>query len=380
MRKYRDLPAMNSAGKEMEFTARAKSNLRIEDEETEREKRRMRCGGCGAKVSALILHQVLARVDAGFHSSVQIGLSAPDDAAVLAPPPGRLLVQSVDFFRAFINDPYLLGRIATNHALNDLFAMGATPANALVTATIPFNGANIIADQLGQLLGGVAFQLRLHQSALAGGHTAEGRELGVGLTVNGFADPRRLFRNTGLQAGDRLILTKPLGTGTILAANMEDKVDPNDLETTIAMMLKSNRAAMDVLIEHGVGTCTDVSGFGLIGHLREMFGSDERLVNLDVHALPLLPGALEAARDGVRSSLSKANAMNRSLMNWQDADTAMESLLFDPQTSGGLLAAVPAEAEAAVLDDLIAAGYGQARSIGQVAEGRSTAPILVGST
>lgn len=377
MRQYRNLPDMKTAEAEIEFAARAKNNLRIEDQESEDAKGKMRCGGCGAKVSGLILHQVLKQVIPGTHPTLQIGLNAPDDAAVTAPPPGKLLVQSVDFFRSFINDPYLFGRIATNHALNDLFAMGATPASALVTATIPFNGSTVIAAQLSQLLGGVARQLRDHDAALAGGHSAEGRELAVGLTVTGFCDPRTLLRKSGLQAGDKLILTKPLGSGMLFAADMQNQLAPSALESAVESMLLSNRAAAETFQAHGVTTCTDISGFGLVGHLREMFGSDNRIVRLLLNDLPVLPGAAELAKDGLASSMAAANRSNALLVNSTRLNDDLAPILFDPQTAGGLLAAVPSDSAEALLEELVERGYSQAAIIGEVAEGSSARPILI---
>jgi len=377
MRQYRNLPDMKTAPADMDFTARAKSNFKIEDRESKEAAGKMRCGGCGAKVSALILHEVIKRLDPGTHPTLQVGLNAPDDDAVTMPPPGKLLVQSVDFFRSFINDPFLFGRIATNHALNDLFAMGASPASALVTATIPFNGSAIIASQLGQLLGGVAFQLRLHQTALAGGHTAESKELGVGLTVNGFAEPRRLFKKTGLKPGNRLILTKPLGTGILFAADMKNKLGAADLQTAIDSMLLSNHAAVEALQRYGVTTCTDVTGFGLIGHLREMFGGDPITIHLDSDKLPILPGARALAEAGIVSSMNASNSLSRSLLNWSNADEPTANILFDPQTAGGLLAAVPAEHAETLLAELIELGFSRAVIIGDVIEGPSSKPIRI---
>lgn len=377
MRQYRDLPDMKTAQADMDFTARAKVNARIDDEESKDAVGKMRCGGCGAKVGALILHEVIKGLDHGTHPTVQIGLNVPDDAAVIVPPPGKLLVQSVDFFRSFINDPYLFGRIATNHALNDLFAMGASPASALVTATIPFNGSSIISSQLSQLLGGVAYQLRLHQTALAGGHTAESKELGVGLTVNGFADPRRLFKKTGLLPGDKLILTKPLGTGILFAADMKNRLHSEDLQIAIESMLMSNHAAVEELQNHGVSTCTDISGFGLIGHLREMFGGDPVTIEIDSARLPVLPGAAALAEAGFASSMAASNSFSQSLLNWSNPDDATSAILFDPQTAGGLLAAVPADHADSLVTALVGMGFTQTSIIGEVMEGTSLKPIQI---
>ncbi len=200
----------------------------------------MRCGGCGAKVGSELLGRVLRRVQPPRRADVIVGLDPADDAAVVTVSGNQLLVQSVDFFRAFIDDPYLFGRIAANHCLGDLYAMGATPQTALAIVTLAYGpDAKLEADLL-QLLTGATETLTEAGAVLVGGHTGEGAELAFGLTVNGVAAPDQLWRKSGMRAGDRLVLTKPLGTGTLFAADMRAKARGDWIDAALATMLKSS--------------------------------------------------------------------------------------------------------------------------------------------
>lgn len=313
----------------------------------------MRCAGCGAKIAGDVLAFALEKLDVGDAPGVLLG--AGDDAAVLQPPPGQMLVQSTDGFRAFISDPYVFGRITTIHALSDLYAMGAQPHSALAHATLPFADPASVGDDLYQLLAGACFELRAAGAMLVGGHSSEGPELSFSLTVNGFAEPGQLWRKAGARAGDALILTKPLGTGALLAADMRGKAQSAWVEAALASMLTSNAAAVAVLRAHGAAAATDVTGFGLLGHLREMLTASGVGAEIDMQALPLLPGAADALAKGIESTLAPAN---RAFL--PDAPL----ILSDPQTSGGLLAAVPASRADECVAALQAAGYGSAAVVG----------------
>lgn len=327
----------------------------------------MRCGGCGAKVASPILRRTLA--------ALGLDSAAGDDAAVFTPKPGQALVQTVDQFRSFIDDPYLFGEIATVHALGDLYAMGAAPESALATAILPHAGDAATERDLTQLLAGVLKALDAAGARLIGGHTGEGADLSLGLSLNGYVDPAAALPKGGARTGDSLILTKPLGVGAILAADMRGEADVRIVEAAIACMRQSAAAAANILRDHGARALTDVTGFGLAGHLIEMADGARAAVELNLADVPLLPGAAETVARGVESTMAPANAafMAR-IACWTESPTAR--LLFDPQTSGGLLAAVPAERAKAAVAALRAGGYGDASEIGRFQDGATRAETI----
>ena len=324
----------------------------------------MRCGGCGSKVSSVVLHRVLGRLPSVTHPDVLIGFHGGDDAAVLRVPPDKLLVQSVDHFRTFIDDPWLFGRIATNHCLSDLFAMGAEPRTAQAMVTLPFAAPDKVEQDLFDLLSGVTEALAEAGAALVGGHTAEGPECALGLTVNGLCDTALL--KGGAADGDRLLLTKALGTGVIFAADMRAEAPSETVGGAIASMLGSNAAAARIFRNCGATSCTDVTGFGLLGHLVEMLRASGADAELDLAALPRLPGTDALLERGLRSSLHAANAAFGTALDGLDPGDPRAALLFDPQTSGGLLAAVPAERADECASALVAAGCGAVAQIGTI--------------
>jgi selenide,water dikinase len=337
----------------------------------------MRCGGCAAKVGPGPLSRALKRLPPGEAGGAVVGLDRPDDAAVLVPPAGRHLVETVDFFRAFIDDPYLFGEIAANHALNDVFAMGGTPRHALAIAVLPAATPEKTEEALFQLLAGARACLDREGVALVGGHSSEGPELALGFSVSGEVDPAHILRKGGLGAGDALILTRPLGTGILFAAAMRARAPAAAIEQTLLSMRRSNRDSAKILIAHGASAMTDVSGFGLIGHLSEMLVASGADAMLDAAATPAYPQALELARGGIASTLLPENLALAHLLRGAD-DAAMRALLFDPQTSGGMLAGVPADKARACIAELAAAGHGAAAVIGRVGRvGLPAADVLI---
>ena len=331
----------------------------------------MRCGGCGAKIGATTLDRALAPLQPVQRNDVVVGLDHPDDAAVVEVPSHKVMVHTVDFFRALVDDPYIFGKIAAQHSLGDIFAMGAEGQTALAIATVPYGLEKKTEDTLSQMLQGAEEVLHDAGVALVGGHTSEGAELSLGFAINGLAERADLLRKGGMRPGDHLILTKPLGTGTLFAADMRLKAKGRWVSAALASMLLSNRAAAACLRRHGATACTDVTGFGLLGHLVEMTRASQVGACLDLGRLPVLDGAEETIAAGIFSTLQPQNVrLRRAIRNLDAAAQAPRyPLLFDPQTAGGLLASVPSDQAAACLAELQVLGYDHAAIIGAVEQG-----------
>jgi selenide, water dikinase len=342
----------------------------------------MRCGGCGAKVGANILSRALASLQPIARPDVLIGLHEPDDAAVMKVPPGKAMVQTVDFFRAFIDDPYQFGQIAANHALGDIYAMGAEPQSATAICTVPPGLEAKVEDLLLQMMQGAVEVLNAAGCALVGGHTGEGRELALGFAINGLIDEKmaHVMRKGGMQAGDALVLTKPIGTGTLLAAHARGAARGRWIDAAMQSMRLSNQVGSHILQAYGASACTDLTGFGLLGHLVEMTRPSGVDAELQLSALPLLDGAVDCVKAGIVSSLQPANVrLRRALRNADEfVQDARYPLLFDPQTAGGLLASVPAAQADACVAALQAAGYAHTAVIGRVmAAGQAIEPVVL---
>lgn len=381
MERFSDLPAMDAMQGKAKPVA-APIPLEAAEQTQAISALAMRCGGCGAKVGASVLSRALARVQPIQRDDVLIGLADPDDAAVLRVPPGKAVVQTVDFFRAFIDDPWVFGRIAANHALGDVFAMGAEAQSATAIATVPPGLEAKVEDTLFQMMSGAVSVLNEAGCALVGGHTGEGRELALGFAVNGLMDETLagVMTKGGLRPGDALILTKPMGTGTLLAAHARLAAKGRWIDAALESMQVSNRAAAACLMAHGARACTDLTGFGLLGHLVEMTKPSGVDAELELDALPLLQGARETAAAGILSSLQPANVrLRRALRNQEAAlNHPAYPLLFDPQTAGGLLASVPADRVEACLAELRRLGYVHAAAIGRVLpQGEAVEPIFL---
>lgn len=328
----------------------------------------MRCGGCGAKVGALILNRVMKSLEPVTSKDVVLGLHAPDDASAVRIPPEQLLVQSVDVFRALLDDPYVLGQISAQHALSDVFAMNATPHSALAIATLPYAGEAIVERDLLQVMSGALDVLNQNACALIGGHTSEGAELSLGFTVNGICSEEQLLQKTQPQLGHRLILTQALGTGALFAAHAQLQAKGVWIAEAIEAMLQSNRAAGAIFYKYNASACTDITGFGLLGHLIEMLKPSGLGATLSLNQLPTLDGALECFKQGISSSLQVQNIrVRRSIADIERwSKDPICPLLFDPQTSGGLLASVPMDDVDSCLQDLRNAGYHRAQVVGTV--------------
>jgi selenide,water dikinase len=320
------------------------------------------CGGCGAKVAGDALSDVL-RTLAQEHP-MHCALSG-DDASVVPARQGALILQSLDNLRQIVSDPWLMGRIAANHALSDIYACGARPVSALASITLPYCAPGIQRRDLHQLLAGALVEFARADCRLTGGHSMQGPELAVGFAVTGVPVDAggALLAKRGARVGDSLVLTKPLGTGVLFAAHMQLGVDGRDIAAALDTMLQSNLDAARLAMSHDASAATDVTGFGLAGHLLEMLADNQSAV-LRLDALPVLPGAAEAFRAGFASSLQGDNA--RLAAGRLEAVVGEPAILFDPQTSGGLLIAVAPEKGEALCDALHRSGFEFAGIIGEV--------------
>ena len=314
-------------------------------------------GGCAAKYSAVRLQELLRGFVPAEAENLLVGLDPADDAAVYKLDDERALVFTVDFFPPLVDDPATFGRIAATNALNDVFAMGGTPLLALSIAAFPEELPN---DVPAAVFAAADEQVRAAGAVLAGGHTIRDTEPKYGLAVVGTVHPDGIWPKSGARAGDGLFLTKPLGTGLVLAAK-------GDVDEAVRWMTTLNAAAADVLRAFTPNAVTDVTGFGLFGHAHEMAERSGVRIVLDAPALPALPGALQAARDGVRTGGDRRNREFAPV----ESDGVGEDVLalgYDAQMSGGLLVSLPADKALSLQAEFRARDLFLAR-VGSVEEG-----------
>ncbi len=324
------------------------------------------CGGCGSKVGRESLVAALGIGPSKARTDVVVGIG--DDAAVIQFG-SRQQVISTDHLRAFIDDPYLLARIAAVHALGDIWAMGAAPQSGLLSLVIPRMSERLQSATVSEVVAAVRDVLHEAGAVLVGGHSSMGCELTVGLTVTGLLDGPAIGLN-GAQPGDALILTKPLGTGVILAADMRRLARGDHVETALRSMQRPVAAAARLLASFA-HAMTDVTGFGLAGHLMTILEASEVSAEVSLSSLPILPGAADLSDQGIRSSIWPSNAkLDRQILR---PASAISDLVHDPQTAGGLLAAIPADAAPGLLSALKDAGE-PAFHIGEIQDG---APRIV---
>ena len=328
------------------------------------------CGGCAAKLGADALAEALSGLgiddglDGAGSADLIAGLDPPDDAAVHLVAPDLAVIGTLDFFPPIVDDPRTFGEIAAANALSDVFAMGGRVLFALSVAAIP---EDMPTPAFRAILDGAASKVREAGGILAGGHTIRDPEPKYGLAVIGVAAPDRLLRKGGAEPGDVLVLTKPLGTGLLVSGRRRGRTSDADLDAAIGSMRSLNRRAAEVLVERGVRGATDVTGFGLLGHGLEMARASGTRFVFDARALPVLDGALGLARAGVETGGAAHNRrfVASSLSVAESVPEDAVTLAHDPQTSGGLLAAIPPAAAPAILDGLRAAGV-SAWTIGRV--------------
>ncbi len=337
------------------------------------------CSGCGSKVGNSILEKVLARLEIRQNENILIGLSKPDDAAIILLKNKNLLVQTIDFFSTLINDPFIFGQITAHHCLSDIFAMGAIPHSVLAVVTLPYGLEKKLEETLYQLLSGIIKVLNKSQISLIGGHTIESSELALGLSCNGFISSDSSLKKSGMSSENKLILTKGIGTGTLFAAEMNYQVKGRWIDNAVESMLLSNEKAVKIFLKFGATACTDITGFGLLGHIVEMIKASKVSVSLDLENIALLEGALQTTKQGTTSSLYPQNLQASCyIFNEEEAKHKNKfPLLFDPQTSGGLLASIPSDKADKCLSDLIQSGFKDSCIIGKVLEENVTHPFVI---
>lgn len=330
-------------------------------------------GGCGAKLAKGLLATILCGLPRLESDDLLVGIETADDAGVVRIRPDLALIHTTDFFPPMVDDPFAFGRIAAANALSDVWAMGGRPLAGMNLVSFPLRSHD--KEVLKEILRGGLTALEEAGAVLAGGHTIEGQELLYGLAVTGTVHPDRIWRNGGAVAGDVLVLTKPLGTGMITTAAKAEMVEPDDLATALRWMSTLNREAAEVLATVNPHAVTDITGFALAGHAAEMADASGCSLELDLAALPALPGALEAAATGLVPAGAGKNrdSLQSVLEIADDADELRVDLALDPQTSGGLLAAITAADAAAVLRQLPGAAV-----VGRVVSGPPGHIRLVG--
>lgn len=322
--------------------------------------------GCAAKLAPGDLDRALCGLDLPVDSNLLVGLERADDAGVYRISDDLALVQTIDFFPPMVDDPYSFGQIAAANALSDIYAMGGTPKTAMNVVAFPAKTLDI--SILRTIIEGGLNIMREAGVVLVGGHTVEDSELKYGLSVTGFIHPGRILTKRNLQAGDCLILTKPIGTGIVTTAIKAGLASPAVTARVTQAMATLNRAAALTMQEFPVHACTDITGFGFLGHLAEMVVDSGYGVRVQAASIPHYPEALEWAAMGFipAGAYNNRNFRGSFVDFGPDVPPRVQDLLFDPQTSGGLLIAVAAKAAARLVDALHTQGIDSAAIVGEV--------------
>lgn len=327
----------------------------------------VKAGGCASKLAPGALAAVLARLPKQTDPNLLVGFETADDAGIYQIEANLALVQTVDFFTPLVDDPFTFGQIAATNALSDVYAMGGRPVTALSVVCFPQDGDLDVLEQIMQ--GGMA-KMKEAGCVVVGGHSVRDSEIKFGYAVTGLIDPERIFTNAGAVVGDALILTKPIGTGVITTALKQGVAEPEWVESAVRSMTTLNRGAAELVAgAKGVHAMTDVTGFGLMGHSREMALASGAVMEIVVEEVPVIEGAVDAVRVG---AIPAGLLANRSFAECISGDAPssqipdhLRTLLYDPQTAGGLLVSVSADGADALLGSLRDAGLAAAR-IGSV--------------
>ena len=322
-----------------------------------------KCAGCGAKVGAGTLAKLLDDIKVHTDPNLLVGFDKSDDASVYKVTEDLALVQTVDFFPPIDDDPYLFGQIAATNALSDVYAMGGEPKLALNIMAIP---ETLPKEAVHALLRGGYDKVYEAGAIITGGHSIFDDEPKYGLAVTGFVHPDKLLTNSGAKAGDVLFLTKPLGIGILTAAQKAELLDEETSAYARKLMTTLNKTARDVMVKYRVHACTDVTGFGLLGHGLEMAQGSDTQLEIDTAALNLIPEALEFAQMGILpAGMYRNRNFAEDFVDAGEISLAVQDMLYDPQTSGGLLIAVDA-ADADIMEKELCEAVPTARRIGRV--------------
>lgn len=281
-----------------------------------------------------------------------VGYDKADDAGVFRISDSLALVQTVDFFPPIVDDPYHFGQIAAANALSDVYAMGGRPVTALNIVAFP--AGDLPGEILSEILRGGGEKIEEADAVIVGGHSIKDKELKYGLSVTGLIDPNRIVTNAGAQVGDTLFLTKPLGTGIITTGIKREAVDSALEEIVTRQMAQLNRDAAEIMLRHGVTAATDITGFGLLGHANEMAEASGCTLRIEAEMLPVMAEARNLAREGMIPGGAKSNRvfLDGKVSISDKIDSDLVDIMYDPQTSGGLLIAIPAESSSAFASEM----------------------------
>ena len=322
------------------------------------------------------LAEALSSIRQSEHPDLLVGFNKSDDAGVYRIGPDLALVQSLDFFPPIVDDPYQFGQITAANSVSDIYAMGGKPLTALNIVCFPLD--KFPPETLTQIIDDAQSKLKEAEVTVVGGHSIKDKEIKFGLSITGLVNPDKMLTNSGAKAGDKLFLTKPLGTGIITTAIKQNKADEALTKLVIETMSSLNKTACELMLKHNANSATDITGFGLLGHTYEMAAGSEVTIRIFSDKVPLLPKAKELAGEGILTGGAKANReyLEGKVSKSDKLDSNLEHILFDPQTSGGLLISVPAASAEALSSALKEAGLCH-DIIGEVVASEDAAVVIL---
>lgn len=331
--------------------------------------------GCAAKLDPRILSELLRSVEIPTNANLLVGIEKLDDAGVYKITDKIALVQTLDFFTPIVDDPFLFGQIAAANALSDVYAMGGSPVTAMNIVCFP--STKLDKSILAEIIKGGITKIREAGAVLAGGHSIMDNEIKYGLSVTGLVNPDKIWKNSAARAGDKLILTKPLGCGILSTAIKQGRITEAEAKEATDSMSRLNKPAAEVFLRHRISACTDVTGFSLMGHGLEMAEGSGVTVRLHSGAIPLMEGILDFAKEDIVPGGAHRNKKYYGpRVRFEDGMLLPQEVLFDPQTSGGLLACVHADEAEECVRELLLAGCVKAAIVGEVVKKKEKALII----